>query len=319
MSLPGYRERREVGPAVRRGERRRGCRALLWTALVLGAGCAAAEAQDAQKQPAPELQRSLKGKFADHESWELVGPNAAECVRFEPEGLRIVLPLNHPGEGTNTGVKINAAAKGDFEITVSFEILKEPDEADAGKRPATLKVIAHLNSPHKFLAGFSRRMAPGEGPQFAAWLNVNNPQVKKPGAFRAFPTKATKGRLRLVRTGAVVAYHVAEDDAADFTYLHQFPFGDEDLQAISLVGSTGGPQHVFDVRLTDLCIRAVSVASAPAPSVQPAPGAGRSRAMAFTACLLIAVVLAGIWLYVRRNSSAETASPRNTPAERDEL
>jgi hypothetical protein len=162
----------------------------------------------------------------------------------------------------------------------------------------------------------SRRVAPGEGPQFAAWVNASNPQGKKPAALRAFPTQATKGRLRLVRTGAVIAYHVAADEAAEFTLLHQFPLGDDDLQAISLVGTAGGFPTLFDVRLTDLHVRAGSLAQTPPLRLDKA--LGRSRAMVFTAFLIIALMFAGAWLYLRRNRRADTSAPMVTPAERDE-
>jgi hypothetical protein len=278
------------------------------TAFVLGVGCSAAHAQDAQK----ERHLSLKGKFDNQEGWQFVGPDAEECVRFEPEGMRIVLPLGHVGERANTGMKVTTPGKGDFEISVNFEILKEPKVADAGMRAATLKVIAHLSNPQSRV-GISRRVTVDEGAQFTTWLNLPNPEAKKPKIFlRAFATESKKGRLRMVRTGAVVTYSIAKDGDAEFTRLHQFPAIDEDLQAVSLVGQTGGPQAAFDVRLTDLRVRVAADVDVEPPLIVIPEKAKQNLLMvgilAFLALALILVAIAA-WLYVRRKSLDRPAPP----------
>ena len=51
------------------------------------------------------------------------GPDAPECVKFEPAGLRITLPLGYPKPRPGTGVVTDFGVKGDFEITIAFEIL----------------------------------------------------------------------------------------------------------------------------------------------------------------------------------------------------
>src|SRR5262249_14328517 len=63
--------------------------------------------------------------------WDGLDP--AACVHFEPAGLRIDLPDGHPGKRMGTGLYTNFAVKGDFEITMSYEVLKEPAPADAGE------------------------------------------------------------------------------------------------------------------------------------------------------------------------------------------
>src|SRR4051794_24251330 len=80
--------------------------------------------------------RSTSGSRAftgadDHSSFVPIGPDTEQCVKFEPEGLRITLPRGHPKMRPNTGVAFPFAVKGDFEITVGFAILHEPEPADS--------------------------------------------------------------------------------------------------------------------------------------------------------------------------------------------
>src|SRR5262249_33904635 len=113
-------------------------RRLLWTPRVLGLTAAvllvglavAVFFQPPQPQPGPKLRQeyrlSFKGASEDTPGLALVGPGAAECVRFEPEGLRITLPTGWNAVRDNTGVRLAIRVKGDFEMTMPFEILKEP-------------------------------------------------------------------------------------------------------------------------------------------------------------------------------------------------
>src|SRR5205085_710524 len=64
--------------------------------------------------------------------FELTGPDAEDCVRLEPAGLRLALPTGHPGKRVGTGMVTTFPVRGDFEVTVGFEILKEPEPANTG-------------------------------------------------------------------------------------------------------------------------------------------------------------------------------------------
>src|SRR5688572_16159411 len=75
---------------------------------------------------AEEYHPSLKGEGKPVPGLALHGPEANECVTFEPEGLRIKLPSTYPRQRPGTGVVTDFGVKGDFEITVSFEIIEEP-------------------------------------------------------------------------------------------------------------------------------------------------------------------------------------------------
>src|SRR5438046_3106658 len=98
--------------------------------------------QPAQAQPAAadaavyadEYHEPLRGNPAAKFDFILSGPDAARLVQFQPEGLRITLPTGYPDQRPSTGVLRRTPVHGDFEITVSFEILREPETAQAGKQ-----------------------------------------------------------------------------------------------------------------------------------------------------------------------------------------
>ena len=103
---------------------------LVALALVVGAG--ATHGQEPDKKYAKEVAWSLKGEPANRPPLTLMGPDAEQCVRFEPAGLRIVLPNGHPPARPVIGLRVPLEIKGDFEITMSFAILQEPRPADTG-------------------------------------------------------------------------------------------------------------------------------------------------------------------------------------------
>jgi RNA polymerase sigma factor (sigma-70 family) len=288
----------------------------LWKRALVAAAEAALQAAP-QAAPAPRppanLNLPLRGKPENRDDIELIGPNAEECVRFEPEGLRITLPAGYPGERPNTGVRIHLPARGDFEATVSYEILGEPAPADAAPKPTKLMLQAQLDRPDWTVAALTRRVDAAKGHQFTAWTirDNNEDSGKRRAKYREFPAEARAGRLRVARSGSEAAFSVAEGAGADFTLLHQCAFGDEELEFIDLVGSTGGPRAALDVRFTDLRVTAPGQAAEVPAAGLPAESGPRSPWKIVLALAVIAS-LAGlgawvVWHQIRR-ARARTAA-----------
>lgn len=244
------------------------------------------------------------------------------CVKFEPAGLRITLPAGHPGKRMGTGIGINTTVKGDFEITLRYEILMEPQDAEDA---TGLFVWVDLNKP-KMNRGFVGRMTQ-QGKQFVTWYHLSHEAPEKPvDVLRQFPAKESSGRLRLVRTGPVLYHYVAEGADDEFRLLQQHPFGMEDLQAIRWGGQTGGPKASLEGRFLDVHIRAdelpdLPTAPQPAPGQEaiPAPDAPRrgSGVLAVAvagglACALAFVILLAVVLHRRRRTEQ---SPARGPVE----
>jgi serine/threonine protein kinase len=264
---------------------------------------------------------SLKGKAEKGPLLELIGPDAESCVRFEADGLRIVLPPGKPEEGPLVGVTADVPVQGDFEITVRFEILREPDHSDGAHRPMRLWLMAPVDDDHDSHALISRIQWKDGRPQYGMWLRLWNKDTEtSPITGRQVLTDAKAGGLRLVRVGANLRYTAAEGDKPEFARLHEQPFTDAPLKGVRLVCGTGGRDSSLDVRFTDLRIRAVSLprSSRPEPALAGAADGAAPEAASrpwLIAAAIVAVVLAlltmtsvaGAWVYRRRRKPGDPA------------
>jgi RNA polymerase sigma factor (sigma-70 family) len=257
---------------------------------------------------AKEYYHSFKDNPEDAKDFELFGPNADECVKFEPAGLRIVLPIGHPGNRLSTGVASRFAVKGDFEITLRYEILKEPAPSQAGQGIGLLLGV-DLNTLTYNRATLTRGLRDRQ--QFISWFQLSHEGSDKPyrDELRVFPSAGMAARLRLVRTGAVLAHYVAEG-TDDFMLLRHHPFGTEDVRTIRLGGQTGGPQASLDARLIDVHVRADSLPDMPDVPLA-AQKAGAKLWLVLTMSILFsALVFVAVLVYARRRG----AMPATTPA-----
>src|SRR5262245_2303176 len=109
---------------------------LLIVLLVAAAPSGAAlwvQAQQADVSGSKHLREhyvSLKGDLKKGPAFRLAGPQADQCVKLEPAGMRLTLPKGFAGIRPDTGLFTGIGVKGDFEISVHFEIqhFPGPDE-----------------------------------------------------------------------------------------------------------------------------------------------------------------------------------------------
>src|SRR5688572_9296660 len=220
-------------------------------------------------KPAPgklaqEYVNPLKGPPEDLRKLALIAPDDREFMTLEPEGLRIRLPAGFEGERKMHGVNSGMIAKGDFEITASFEVLREPGPGEAGDKDTKVHLLLNVNRPPWDLAGFTRHLKAKGPTKYSTWRNQWDDATRKnKQKFKAFDVKGTKWRFRLARTGATLSYFLAEEGDPDFRLLQQYDFVEDDVKDIRLVASTGGPLAALDVRITDLRIRAESLPNLP--------------------------------------------------------
>ena len=269
-----------------------GTAAAVWFASAPGTAAATTAAQT-------EFYHSFKDNPAASRGFEFVGPGAERFVRYEPDGVRITLPAGLAGERPMTGIATPMGVRGDFEITASFEILREPATEDTGESGTRLSLGIFQDTPRANVASVTRSVGAKVGPAFVAWESLWNDETGKPDKkSKVVPTDAMAGRLRLVRTGSVLSYYVAKDSDRDFTLLQQYAFGTADLKEVRVTTSTGGPRAALDVRFTDLRVRAAAL-----PYIPGAETPLRSWRGPVLVGAAAAVALAlGAWLVVRRNS-----------------
>jgi hypothetical protein len=305
-------------PVDRDENRRRvptGRRALLLvtiTGLTIGLGHIQG-ADDKQPKTKVEYYHSFKEHAQNNREFKLMGPNAGERVKFEPGGLRLTFPAGMPEQRAGTGVLTTFGVRGDFEITISFEILQQPKpEETIGQ--TRLSLALSMDQPARNMATCSRMILRQYGNQFAGWMTRWDEAAGKPRArFDRVPAQALTGRLRMVRSGATLFHDVAEGDDAEFTRIAEHPFGDDDLQDVRIAAATGGPEAALDVRVLDLRIRADSLTNTPAAATAVAP-AKASLPWALIAGLAVTIgVILCLWGYLliaRRNRRHRASSAR---------
>jgi hypothetical protein len=176
----------------------------------------------------------------------------------------LTLPIGFAGIRPDTGLFTGIVVKGDFEISVRFEIQHFPGPDEPGIQ-TRFALSLPLDKKKKDKATLSRLFVRGAGSGHYTWLSAwDETAGKSKTRAQLFPAgKEKSGRLRLARSGGALAYSVAEGDG-DFMVLQKYPIGPDDLQDVGLVGGTGDPRVALDVRFTDLRIRAQALANLPA-------------------------------------------------------
>jgi hypothetical protein len=249
----------------------------------------------------------------------LVGAQAEQHVKMEPEGLRIVLPKGR-AKAQGVGIGTTFGLRGDFEVTTTLEILhaEEPTVPCFGVG-ATLNV-EKVDPPEGTNLGRIRRMdgqdlvmcdrryiVPGGKPKFA-------------GQRQACTDKLVQ--LRLQRTGSKLAYRWAAPPEGEFKQLHEDEFGTQDIKAVQIRVRSGEtpdvPPYGVEVRLIDLRIRRSDAAVGNENQAKPSPPlivadpqvpaerrSGSERASLLLVVLITLLLLAaGLWLRFRRPRSS---------------
>jgi serine/threonine-protein kinase len=276
--------------------------------LIVGLGSAgwllAAAVKENPSEVQHEYYHSFIGDTGNSQDLALFGPGADQSVKFEPEGLRVTVPATANKQKNGTGIRTGWVIGGDFEITVSFELLHEPVEAQS----RLSLVVLWEKPPTNFnIATLSRNMGP-EASIFATYRTLREQNADENNTrFDKFPTKAMKGQLRLVRTGTVLSYYAAEE-GQPFRLLKQYPFAGDDLEDVRITGWASGGQDALDFRITDLRIWGDALRNLPTSG-----GRGGSWLAAGLGLLLaLGACLAG-WLLLRHRSRKSKELPARVP------
>jgi hypothetical protein len=280
--------------------------------LTLAFSAAAGCSPPGEPAAAPQEQHfSFKDLSAKPDGFELFGPEAENCVHFEPDGLRIQTLRDFPSNHPSTGLTHNTVAKGDFEITTDFEILHEPEPTEVEKDGArfTLDVVLEDNER---LAALSRRVGPPQqgGTQFLAFSRERDQRTNRLiDRARGFASTAKSGRLRIARKGSQLSFAEAEGAGDEFKNLQQIPFGTGDVWDLRLVAGGGGPNGWLDVRIIGMTIRADALPSSGTISSHKA-----LWTVAGAAALLAALIVILIWHRRRLAMVGATGTAPERPA-----
>jgi hypothetical protein len=208
--------------------------------------------------------------------------------------LHLKLPAGYGGVRPATGVARNVVVQGDFEITVDFEVLQQPEPEAAGPGTRfTLDIV--LDKPGLNAATISR-MVSKRGDEVSTWVGLQPDLAGKPQTkIQYHRAEARSGRLRLARHGNALFYHAAEGNDGDFVLLKRYPFETDDLKVIRLVGTTGADTAALEVRVTEMRIRAENLPGLSNPENGPMTSTWR---LGLLAAVFVAVFVA-VRLYAR--------------------
>lgn len=236
--------------------------------VVLAIGCVS---QLSAQQPALELAwtyaEPFQGTPRQAKDFELLGVEAAQSVKYEPAGLRIALPAGKSHRPT--GVTTAFGLSGDFDVSVAYQILQEPAQADAGTSNAGARISLTVRLDEISEASIRRKITPELPVHILVWQVMVQDAKRLPQGM-LFPVTQNKGRLRIVRKGTELTYYLSEGDNQEFTTLTRVPFVTDDVQAIQLFGETSSPKAALEVRFSDLQIAAKATKAA-VPRVAETP------------------------------------------------
>ncbi len=223
-------------------------------------------AQAPGKDEAWKYHEPFQGTPRQGKDFALLGADAGQCVKYEEDGLRVVLPAGKYRQPT--GVVTTFGVKGDFDVSVRYEVFQEPEQADAGTPNTGTRVSLTLKLDAGFEASMRRKITPDQPVHILAWqLFLPDGAVKPKNRGANFPVKQKSGRLRMERKGTALSYYQSEGDEMDFKLLTTVPFVADDIKAIQIFGHTSSPKAALDVRFTDLHIEAKAAAPKAAATI----------------------------------------------------
>jgi hypothetical protein len=269
-----------------------------------------AQATDEPGAPKKRMVFDFRTKLDDLAGVSVFGPHADEVMKTDAQGLRITLPADRP-DCNNVGIELPLRLRGDFDIELGYELLAIG--APIPNPGAGLHMRLQLDNDTPVVAltrlmyPYAPRPAPlyGEvgydGDTFAAFRIGTLPNGNETGFSSGTKVRAQspRGRLRLMRTGSVLRYLVA-DGGLLYHEIKSEGIGNVDVVSLRLFGFSGWGPVAVDVRFTGLEIRADDF-----PDGIPGP-LDWSRAT-LPALLLAGLVLSAgvvVWLWVRHRRRA---------------
>jgi hypothetical protein len=223
----------------------------------------------------------------------------------DEHGVRIRLPGGQ-GKLPPTNLVTNFGVRGDFEATLSYEILRA-DQPTSGYGVG-VSLYAAIDPTTKNAVSLGRRVLTDGATKFVS--NRQQP-VGPPNHTRFMDSGAAKGKLRILRIGWIVHFLVQEGDA-DFVELNRVDWAEDDLVQINVGANAGNSDAGLDVRLLDFTLKAEELPRKAAPVEKPPPDDEVTRprwrslvpAAIALAMILVASAAAAWWRQRRRNNNA---------------
>ncbi|HWY86352.1 MAG TPA: DUF1583 domain-containing protein [Gemmataceae bacterium] len=203
----------------------------------------------------PVIYHDFQNKKFPEGDYRLYGPGVAKWIKREPEGLRFAFPAQQNKEAVGVAALFNI--KGDFEITVGYELI-QADQPTEGYG-AGFEVYLRTNTLTGESLAFDRKIRPGGREVYAMSRMTTNQQGKRVSVggqfFEDLPAAGKAGQLRISRIGSKAELSVAEKGGKGFRLVYSVDLGTEDISLLRLAANPGRAESALDVRLHDVRIR----------------------------------------------------------------
>jgi len=215
--------------------------------------------------------------------------------RQTSDGPRLTIP---PGADAYCGVKAKFDVQGDFEITAAYTIESLP-EPEVDSHTGLKLSIRDVDGQEIVTLG--HWVLPGGVQVFKAGKSVMQESGKYAHDVRMTVTATTSGKLRLVRTGSMLEYLVAEGPGDEFVEIRTLEFSPANLSSIDLAAQTGGSLQGIDVVFTGLDIQAETLSV----HVEPSSNLLVNLLLIGVGVALVVLVAVGLLRWQNKRSKAQ--------------
>jgi hypothetical protein len=205
--------------------------------------------------------QDFRGQF-DYTRLQLRGGNSpTSLIKLEPDGLRINVTPENASAGSR-GVATRFNVSGDFDITVSYKLLRLPQPEtgygvgislsikDGDEQLASIQRVRRTNGDHVIV---SHRAVPSRDADGKLQHEHN---------VSLADCDFMEGKLRLVRVGNRLHYLFSDADGRLFQAIRDVEFSDRDLTQVHVNAQLAGGGKDVDLLLTDLTISSKSTQAA---------------------------------------------------------
>jgi hypothetical protein len=194
---------------------------------------------------------SFRNQAVLDNKFELFGTISPQAVKSEPEGLRISLPSEK--KIGPTGISADFLLKGDFEITVGYELAKP---AQPGRSGFELYIMSDTTTMEAI--AFERILrADGKDAYICNRMTTIDGGRRNTYGGGEVPAKGKSGHMRIMRVGSKVALSVKEESDVNFRVVHRVELGEEALKLVRIAALPYGTGTAIDLRLLDVRVRGV--------------------------------------------------------------
>lgn len=202
---------------------------------------------------ADDVEQEFGPKGFDRTQFKFLG--SREHIRFRQQGMQIVTPraktILPP-----TGVEFKKALRGDFEVTVPFEIV----DIATPKRGygVGMRVLIRTDSPTPVTASVARRVL-SNGKHVFLFYCTARPANSPNNADPTYIASSNHGELQLKRDGSVLYFMVCDGQQRPPRTIYQHDIGDADVCTIQISADTGGAAATINALFRRATIRADSI------------------------------------------------------------